>query len=186
MTGSYAFIGLVNAPAGKTAFDPRISTFLRIDLLLSLAVNVMCTCLVAFRVWRATRDILPHRKGHHPIVHYDILAVIVESAAIYSVSLATYIVIYSLDLNAHYTLYLINAQIMVRVFLDQGIQCAYLECLIVYSSYPHHCTSWTGVVACRDLESDDSAHFSLSLAICDSSGDDCRHTFKSHSQSGVF
>jgi len=112
VTGIYAVIGFHYVKPGDTAFVMRISAFARADFVLSLVVNVMCTGLIAFHIWRSARFIGPHLGRQHVGVYYGALAVIVESAAIYTLSMAIYIGLYVSEMNAQYVLYLVNTQII--------------------------------------------------------------------------
>jgi len=112
-TGIYAVAGLNYIPRGSEAatFTSRISNYARANFILSLALNVLCTGLVAYRIWSSARrvSILGSR---HTGVYYGALAVVVESAALYTVSLAIYIGLYLGELHAESILFDINAQIM--------------------------------------------------------------------------
>ncbi|KDQ12698.1 hypothetical protein BOTBODRAFT_407897 [Botryobasidium botryosum FD-172 SS1] len=115
-TGCYAVAGLHYIPRGSEAitFTARISNYARANFILSLALNVLCTALVAYRIWASARRVSA-LGARHTDVYYGALAVVVESAGLYTVSLAIYIGLYLGELHAETILFDINAQIMVRM-----------------------------------------------------------------------
>ncbi|KDQ17240.1 hypothetical protein BOTBODRAFT_53385 [Botryobasidium botryosum FD-172 SS1] len=113
-TAIYAVVGFNEIPPGDSAFVSRISAFYRSTFTLSFVVNFTCTALIAYRITRTARSAGPQPDGVDvdPRPYYSTLAAIVESAAIYTVSMAIYIGLYFSQLNAQYTLYLVNTQII--------------------------------------------------------------------------
>ena len=84
-------------------------------MILSLTLNLLCTCLIVYRIGRSARIIAPvsrRRMGNY----VGILAVLVESAAIYTVAVAVFIGCYLSKISAQTILFNMNVQIMVRLF----------------------------------------------------------------------
>ncbi|KDQ17162.1 hypothetical protein BOTBODRAFT_598854 [Botryobasidium botryosum FD-172 SS1] len=113
VTGAYGIDGFRHIKPGSTAFNDRVFDFLRVEFVLSLAVNLLCTGLVVYRIAKASQ-VTAIVEGRTPRIqmYSDALAVVVESAALYTVSLAIYIGLYFSQSNAQYILYVTNAQII--------------------------------------------------------------------------
>ncbi|KDQ17243.1 hypothetical protein BOTBODRAFT_30059 [Botryobasidium botryosum FD-172 SS1] len=109
--GYYTVAGSHFIKPGQSAFAARIATSGRTALCLSLALNVICTGLIVLRIWLSTRHFAPY-VGRRVGRYYSALAVIVESAAIYTVSIAVYLGLYIRQVRAFTILSSMNAQIM--------------------------------------------------------------------------
>ncbi|KIY53707.1 hypothetical protein FISHEDRAFT_26027, partial [Fistulina hepatica ATCC 64428] len=98
--------GIVFAQAKTThsAFNPVLERWNGSLFSLSLATNVVCTVLVAGRIWYLTKDLAPVVD----VVSFRsrrILALVVESAMVYSAALAIEITLYFVGSNAFYIVY---------------------------------------------------------------------------------
>ncbi|KAF8621299.1 hypothetical protein AX15_007897 [Amanita polypyramis BW_CC] len=61
----------------------------------TLAVNLVCTCLIAYRIWAIQNAVTRYSRGSHRV--QNALLIILESAAIYTVALVVMIVLACLD-----------------------------------------------------------------------------------------
>ncbi|EIM83738.1 uncharacterized protein STEHIDRAFT_159362 [Stereum hirsutum FP-91666 SS1] len=63
----------------------------------SFLVNIICTTLLAFRLWKLSRSVLPH-PAHHSVI--PIMWIMVDSAGLYTVTLATTVASVITNINA--------------------------------------------------------------------------------------
>ncbi|KDQ17244.1 hypothetical protein BOTBODRAFT_172306 [Botryobasidium botryosum FD-172 SS1] len=110
-SGYYAVAGVNTIQSGQTANIPRVSDFLRTEMILSLALNLTCTSLIAFRIGSSARVVAPLSRSRMS-AYYGVLAIIIESAAIYTVSVAIFIGCYLAEIGAQTILFNMNVQIM--------------------------------------------------------------------------
>lgn len=102
VTGYISVWQFTKLPPHRTAFDPSIARLAQATFLLSLATNLVTTSLIAYRIISTARrvppciDVRPYLGG---------LAVIVESAAIYTCALLTFLVVYLSRSNAQYIIF---------------------------------------------------------------------------------
>ncbi|GJJ13097.1 hypothetical protein Clacol_007347 [Clathrus columnatus] len=68
---------------------------------MTLSTNVLCTSLIAFRIWRSTHK-LERYAGRQEQSLMPVVIIIIESGAIYSVSCLTLLISYILGSNAQY------------------------------------------------------------------------------------
>lgn len=102
---------------GATNHDPHAAMVLNQRLasyVLTLAVNVLCTLLISFRLWRLARDIGAILGGRCVSKYYSMLVVIVESAVMYTVVTALAVGFYAGDTGVGNLLRYINPQVLVR------------------------------------------------------------------------
>ncbi|KAF8629341.1 hypothetical protein AX15_003502, partial [Amanita polypyramis BW_CC] len=59
----------------------------------TLAVNLVCTCLIAYRIWAAQTAVARYTSVHHRV--QNALSIVLESAAIYTASLVCMIILAS-------------------------------------------------------------------------------------------
>jgi hypothetical protein len=108
--GYYSISGLVNSKPGDLAYGSRVATPAKIGYGLSLLENIIATSLIAARIIYTTRRssaALPHKHSY-----YGILAVVVESAALYTIISMTYVGIYASKSNAQYIIFTCMCQVV--------------------------------------------------------------------------
>ncbi|KIJ64921.1 hypothetical protein HYDPIDRAFT_28269 [Hydnomerulius pinastri MD-312] len=79
---------------GENVFADALSVRVKTFYSITLAMNVMCTSLIAFKIWRIQRAVAPFTKGNE----YDLsrlVAIIVESGSVYSALLVVMIATYT-------------------------------------------------------------------------------------------
>ncbi|KAJ6590068.1 hypothetical protein DFH09DRAFT_1359084 [Mycena vulgaris] len=97
---------------GEDVFATNIAEWGTALFSLSLATNIIVTSLIAGRIYwlaRVTRTVLGSK---HSNKYQNAVVIIVESGAIYSLSLMTLLILYCSKTNAQYIVYDAQAQIM--------------------------------------------------------------------------
>ncbi|KAJ7141765.1 hypothetical protein C8R43DRAFT_1200788 [Mycena crocata] len=92
-------------PPGNEIFVAKVVPWITTWISLTLATNLVCTCLIAFRIIRsqmAVRKFLMSSVGQRRSHLLSSLIIIVESAAIYSSALVALIICYLMKTNAQY------------------------------------------------------------------------------------
>ncbi|KAK0232154.1 hypothetical protein EDD85DRAFT_102056 [Armillaria nabsnona] len=82
--------------------------------IMTLVVNVVCTALISYRIWTVRRNVSGTRLGADPLT--GVIALIVESAAVYTVLLICLIVTLGLRSFIYYVLFDIQAAVIGIVF----------------------------------------------------------------------
>ncbi|QRW25301.1 hypothetical protein RhiXN_07250 [Rhizoctonia solani] len=102
-TAGYAAVWLfTKLPPNGTALEGPLAKCTTITFLLSLATNILTTGLISYRILSTARkvassvDVRPYMGG---------LAVVIESAAIYTTALVIYLVVYISRTNAQYIVF---------------------------------------------------------------------------------
>lgn len=99
--GGYgATVAFSKTPQGGQVFLPNLAPWITSFLSLTFSTNVLCTSLLAYRILRIQQQIRGIGQGQWAI---DVLAIIVESAALYSFSVLSLLIAYCLNSNAQYT-----------------------------------------------------------------------------------
>ncbi|TFK97090.1 hypothetical protein BDV98DRAFT_275205 [Pterulicium gracile] len=83
--------------SGKGFFDNSIRVWGTAAYALSLLTNISVTGLIASRIWWMSRGVETHLGRHHSQVYTRIIALVIESGSIYSLSLIVFIIAYSLN-----------------------------------------------------------------------------------------
>ncbi|PFH46945.1 hypothetical protein AMATHDRAFT_95755, partial [Amanita thiersii Skay4041] len=97
---------------GENVFASKIAEWGTALFSLSLATNVTVTTLIASRIWWISREANTVLGKKHGQKYNKAVIIIVESGAIYSISLLTLLVLYCVKSNAQYIVYDALAQIM--------------------------------------------------------------------------
>jgi len=97
---------------GENVFATNIAEWGTALFSLSLATNILVTSLIAGRIYWISRKTKRLLGSKHSQKYQNAVAIIVESGAIYSVSLMTLLILYCLKTNAQYIVYDALAQIM--------------------------------------------------------------------------
>ncbi|KIY71975.1 hypothetical protein CYLTODRAFT_418354 [Cylindrobasidium torrendii FP15055 ss-10] len=92
-----------HAAPGAEVFLPDIVPWITSFISMTLATNVVCTSLIAFRVLSIQRSVQGLGAMKVVSASRSAIAVVVESAAVYSASVISLMITYSLGSNAQYT-----------------------------------------------------------------------------------
>ncbi|KAJ7261143.1 hypothetical protein C8J57DRAFT_1719882 [Mycena rebaudengoi] len=92
--------------------------------ILTMVINIYCTALIAYRIWTTTRGAVPVNQRNL----MDVLAIVVESAALYTTLMVVYEITYQLGSQVQYAeihfvppiIGIANALIQVRVGLRES------------------------------------------------------------------
>ncbi|KDQ06404.1 hypothetical protein BOTBODRAFT_168092 [Botryobasidium botryosum FD-172 SS1] len=105
-------VSTASIAVGRNSFSPVVQKLSLTGYSLSLVLNVACTALIAHRIWTSTRLISPLVSSRRAVKCYAVLGIIVESAAVYTVSMAVLIGTYAGRVpNATQVVSLMNVQI---------------------------------------------------------------------------
>ncbi|KAK0493873.1 hypothetical protein EDD18DRAFT_1178260 [Armillaria luteobubalina] len=80
----------------------------------TLADNLICAALISFRIWRVRRNISVKRQGSDPL--HGVIALIVESAAVYTVVLIAQIITLGFESRICFVLFDVQCPIIGIVF----------------------------------------------------------------------
>ncbi|KAF9237164.1 hypothetical protein BU15DRAFT_49131 [Melanogaster broomeanus] len=81
---------------GENVFSDALSTRVKIFYAITLGMNVMCTSLIAFKIWMIQKAVSPYTKGDE--YHLSrVASIIVESGSAYSLMLVAMITTYTVD-----------------------------------------------------------------------------------------
>ncbi|KAJ6458183.1 hypothetical protein C8R45DRAFT_1183614 [Mycena sanguinolenta] len=94
---------LLLARSGEDVFISAVATWALTFFSMSLSLNVTCTLLVACRILMTAMKVRTTVRSENNYVH-NVLAALLESAAMYSLSLTVLMVLYALGLNSQYIL----------------------------------------------------------------------------------
>ncbi|KAF4565428.1 hypothetical protein EYR36_001999 [Pleurotus pulmonarius] len=89
-----------HAAPGAEVFLPAIVPWITSFIALTLSTNVVCTSLIVFRLLRVHRAVKDFAQSG---VAKSVLIMVMESAAVYSASVISLMITYSLESNAQYT-----------------------------------------------------------------------------------
>lgn len=89
--------------------------------ILSLVTNIMCTGLISFRLLRTARRMGAAFGGRPVSRYYKVLVVIIESAAIYTVSTAFTLAFYAGNTGVGKLLSFVTPQILVSLFAHRWV-----------------------------------------------------------------
>ncbi|KAG7444135.1 uncharacterized protein BT62DRAFT_934310 [Guyanagaster necrorhizus] len=98
--GFGATVAFSRAAPGAEVFLPNIVPWITSFISMTLSTNVVCTSLITYRILsiqRAVRGVIQVNLGH------SALMMVVESAAVYSASVLSLMITYTLGSNAQYT-----------------------------------------------------------------------------------
>ncbi|KAI0324273.1 hypothetical protein GY45DRAFT_432292 [Cubamyces sp. BRFM 1775] len=96
-------IHIADTPAGQVIFSSKLQPWIRTFFSLSLTTNLLATLLIAARLLWAKRRVSEHRAGSDSVSPYrKAIETVVQSAAIYSVALASLLGSYLAGSNAQY------------------------------------------------------------------------------------
>ncbi len=128
---------------GGDARWPLILKYLLASWSLSIATQVVATCLIAFRIWSYSATIPAHvvaTTGKERPNYLAIVWIIVESGLIYTVSTIILLVFFELNSQASNIIGKALGQISVRVW-PSALYSAYkaYNLTTVDCSYSHHC-----------------------------------------------
>ncbi|KAF8890433.1 hypothetical protein BD779DRAFT_1517608 [Infundibulicybe gibba] len=110
--GYLAVFNFSQVHPGDSVFAPNIAEWGTALFSLSLATNITVTSLIAARIWWISREAQAVLGRKHSQKYSNAVAIILESGAIYSVSLMTLLILYCTKSNAQYIAYDALAQIM--------------------------------------------------------------------------
>ncbi|KAH7929030.1 hypothetical protein BV22DRAFT_1044252 [Leucogyrophana mollusca] len=79
---------------GEDVFADALSVRVKTFYSITLAMNVICTTLIAFKIWRIQRAVAPFAKGNENDLS-RLVAIIVESGSVYSALLVVMITTYT-------------------------------------------------------------------------------------------
>ncbi|PBK70616.1 hypothetical protein ARMSODRAFT_87963 [Armillaria solidipes] len=82
--------------------------------IMTLVVNIVCTALISYRIWTVRRNVSGTRLGADPLT--GVIALVVESAAVYTVLLICLIITLGLGSFIYYVLFDIQAAVVGIVF----------------------------------------------------------------------
>jgi hypothetical protein len=97
---------------GDNVFASNIAEWGTALFSLSLATNIIVTSLIAGRIWWLSRNIRTYLGQRHQAKYYKAIGIIIESGAIYAISLLILLVLYTSKTNAQYIVYDALSQIM--------------------------------------------------------------------------
>jgi hypothetical protein len=81
---------------GENVFADTLSIRVKIFYAITLAMNVMCTGLIAVKIWRIQKAVAPYAKGNdHDLSR--VVSIIVESGSAYSLMLVAMITTYAVN-----------------------------------------------------------------------------------------
>lgn len=107
---------LVNSNnSSRTVFSPEIQHYFCASHIISFGMNMMCTLLIIYRLVRAYKCANNIFENNLTGTYFRALTIVIESAALYTITLALTIGIYLGKLNSEYIPYAISAQIIVRL-----------------------------------------------------------------------
>ncbi|KAJ8502155.1 hypothetical protein ONZ51_g156 [Trametes cubensis] len=96
-------IHIADTPVGQVIFSSKLQPWIRTFFSLSLTTNLLATLLIAARLLWANRRVSEHRAGGDTVSPYrKAIETVVQSAAIYSVALASLLGSYLAGSNAQY------------------------------------------------------------------------------------
>ncbi|KAJ3920377.1 hypothetical protein F5877DRAFT_38188 [Lentinula edodes] len=81
-------------------FDPRLTTWIKIFFPLTVALNVITTSLMSYRIWCTHRQTSLYTSGNSQLI--SVMRILVESAALQLVVEIILLALYSSDVNAQY------------------------------------------------------------------------------------
>ncbi|KAJ7255717.1 hypothetical protein C8J57DRAFT_1518008 [Mycena rebaudengoi] len=96
---------------GQDVFASNVAEWGTALFSLSLATNIIVTCLIAGRIWWLAKTTNKLLGSEHSDKYQNAIAIIIESGAIYSISLMTLLILYCSETNAQYIVYVAHAQI---------------------------------------------------------------------------
>ncbi|KAK0204323.1 hypothetical protein DFS33DRAFT_878986 [Desarmillaria ectypa] len=108
--GIYFLVGIANSSTTLEQLIHVTTAFAAV----TLSANIVCTALISFRIWTVHRSISVTRQGLYPLS--NIIALIVESAAVYTIVLITQIITMSLESCVYFVLFDIQSPIIGIVF----------------------------------------------------------------------
>ncbi|KDQ13805.1 hypothetical protein BOTBODRAFT_55831 [Botryobasidium botryosum FD-172 SS1] len=112
----YSTISMSQLHPGQSAYDGRTGTYIRTHIILTLALNIMCTALVIAQLRNSTYLEESTRSGSSRSRrggrYHRALIMIVESAALYTLSTAVYFALFTAGLQSAGVVFAMNAQIM--------------------------------------------------------------------------
>ncbi|EGO01342.1 hypothetical protein SERLA73DRAFT_87928, partial [Serpula lacrymans var. lacrymans S7.3] len=79
---------------GENVFADALSVRVKTFYSITLAMNVICTTLIAYKIWRIQRAVAPFAKGNENDLS-RVVAIIVESGSVYSAVLVVMIATYT-------------------------------------------------------------------------------------------
>lgn len=97
---------------GDNVFSSNIAGWGTALFSLSLATNIIVTTLIASRIWWISREAASNFGRRYGMRYNQAFAIVIESGAIYSLSLCTLLILYCQRTNAQYIAYDSLAQIM--------------------------------------------------------------------------
>lgn len=105
-TGFIATAEFSRMKAGDAIFAQSLVPWVTSFIVLSLATNIVCTFLIAFRVIKSQRRVASYRVGGGLLAERitAMLVILVESAGTYSAALICLVTVYLLDSNGQYTI----------------------------------------------------------------------------------
>ncbi|KAK0452127.1 uncharacterized protein EV420DRAFT_1766215 [Desarmillaria tabescens] len=106
----YVFVLLANSNTTVAQSNNVATVFAAV----TLSANIVCTALISFRIWTVQRNLAGTRQGSDPLS--GIVALIVESAAIYTVVLIPQIVTLIIRIPIYYAFFDIQAPVIGIVF----------------------------------------------------------------------
>lgn len=86
----------------ETVFDPRLTTWIKIFYSLAVALNIITTSLMSYRIVQAHRNSAAYTRGRSRLI--SVLRVLIESAALQLIVEIVLLALYSNDINAQYIL----------------------------------------------------------------------------------
>ncbi|KAF8838721.1 hypothetical protein BDN67DRAFT_971120 [Paxillus ammoniavirescens] len=78
---------------GENVFADALSVRVKVFYAVTLTMNVMCTILLAFKIWRIQKNLAPFAKGNQDLSR--IIAIVIESGSVYSALLIVMIATYT-------------------------------------------------------------------------------------------
>ncbi|KAJ7671267.1 hypothetical protein DFH06DRAFT_112681 [Mycena polygramma] len=110
--GYAAVYNFTKTGPGENVFASRLADWGTAVFSLSLSTNIVVTCLIAGRIYWIARKTSRLLGTKHSRKYHNALAIIVESGAIYAMSLLTLLVLYCLKSGVQYIMFDVQAQIM--------------------------------------------------------------------------
>jgi hypothetical protein len=84
----------------ETVFDPTLTIWIKIFYSLAVALNIITTSLMGYRIWATHRQSAAFKAGGNKLL--PVLRILVESAALQLIVEVVLLALYSSDINAQY------------------------------------------------------------------------------------